>query len=123
MIKSLAELRAEYHATLRLQSIAGSTLDYTRLSAHAEALSALEQLDGNCYQIFDLFKPLLTDDADFVAKVDGNFDTVDETLAKYKEGDGYQTYDKLSEDDRRVLAGAVNTLAEDLSTLQGKLGL
>lgn len=56
MIKSLAELRAEYHAKLRLQSIAGSTLDYTRLSAHTSALNALEQLDGNCYQIFDLFR-------------------------------------------------------------------
>ena len=90
--------------------------------SHTDLWDFKGNFDG-ARKIFDLFKPLLTDDADFVAKVDGNFDTVDETLAKYKEGDGYQTYDKLSEDDRRVLAGAVNTLAEDLSTLQGKLGL
>ena len=44
-------------------------------------------------------------------------------LAKYKEGDGYVTYEKLTEDDRKVLSTAVNTLAEDLSTLRGKLGL
>ena len=62
-------------------------------------------------------------DADFVGKVSGNFQTVDDTLAKYKAGDGYETYDKLSEADRTVLAAAVNTLAEDLSTLRGKLGL
>ena len=43
--------------------------------------------------------------------------------SKYQEGDGYVTYDKLTEEDRAVLAGAVNTLAEDLSTLRGKLGL
>jgi iron uptake system component EfeO len=90
--------------------------------SHTDLWDFKGNFDGS-RKIFDLFKPLLTDDADFVAKVDGNFDTVDETLAKYKQGDGFETYDKLSEDDRRVLAGAVNTLAEDLSTLQGKLGL
>ena len=52
-----------------------------------------------------------------------NFATVDTTLAKYKDGEGYQLYDKLSEEDRKVLATAVNTLAEDLSTLRAKLGL
>ena len=52
-----------------------------------------------------------------------NFQTVDETLAKYREGDGYVTYDKLTDADRTVLAAAVNTLAEDLSTLRGKLDL
>jgi iron uptake system component EfeO len=38
-------------------------------------------------------------------------------------GDGYVTYEKLNEDDRVVLAGAVNTLAEELSQLRGKLWL
>ena len=37
--------------------------------------------------------------------------------------DGFQTYDKLTDADRKVLAGSVNTLAEDLATLRGKLGL
>lgn len=74
-------------------------------------------------KIFDLFKPLLANDGDFIAKVEGNFDRVDATLSRYKEGDGFQDYDKLTDNDRRVLAGAVNTLAEDLSTLRGKLGL
>ena len=31
--------------------------------------------------------------------------------------------DKLSAEDRNVLSAAVNTLAEDLSALRGKLGL
>ncbi|KFL27271.1 iron transporter [Devosia sp. 17-2-E-8] len=90
--------------------------------SHTDLWDFKGNFDGS-RKIFELVKPLLGDDADFVAKVDDNFNTVDATLAKYKEGDGYQSYDKLSEDDRRVLAGAVNTLAEDLSTLQGKLGL
>jgi len=42
---------------------------------------------------------------------------------KYKKGDGYELYDKLTEEDRKVMAGAITTLAEDLSTLRGTLGL
>ncbi|RUQ46435.1 EfeM/EfeO family lipoprotein, partial [Corynebacterium pseudodiphtheriticum] len=36
---------------------------------------------------------------------------------------GFETYDKVKENDRKALVGPVNTLAEDLSTLRGKLGL
>lgn len=75
-------------------------------------------------KIVDLVRPLIADkEADFLKTVDANFNTVDATLSKYKDGEGYVTYDKLSEEDRKVLAAAVNTLAEDLSTLRGKLGL
>ncbi|XVO89873.1 iron uptake system protein EfeO [Pseudomonas palleroniana] len=59
-----------------------------------------------------------------LAKVDKNFATVDKILAKYKTKDGgFETYDKVKENDRKALVGPVNTLAEDLSTLRGKLGL
>jgi iron uptake system component EfeO len=75
-------------------------------------------------KIFDLFRPLIVkDDKAFVDKVEANFATVDKILGKYKTAIGFETYDKLSEADRKVLAGAVNTLAEDLSALRGKLGL
>lgn len=39
-------------------------------------------------------------------------------LSKYKEGDGSMLYEKLTDADRKVRAAAVNTLAEDLSTLR-----
>ncbi|KAB0678818.1 iron uptake system protein EfeO [Aureimonas leprariae] len=75
-------------------------------------------------KIFDLVRPLIEkDDAAFVEKVDTSFNTVDTTLAKYKAGEGYEHYSKLTDEDRKVLAANVNTLAEDLSTLRGKLGL
>ena len=49
---------------------------------------------------------------------------MDKILAKYQTPDGgFQTYDKVKENDRKALVGPVNTLAEDLSTLRGKLGL
>ena len=39
--------------------------------------------------------------------IDANFDKVDRTLEKYREGEGYQSYEKLTDDDRRVLAAGV----------------
>ncbi len=90
--------------------------------SHTDLWDFQANADG-ARKIFDLVSPLLAKDADFVAKVTDNFHTVDETLAKYKAGDGFETYDKLTDADRTVLAAAVNTLAEDLSTLRGRLGL
>ena len=91
--------------------------------SHTDLADFKANFDGS-RKIFDLTRPLIEkSDAAFVARVADNFGKVDATLAKYAEGDGYMYYDKLSDDDRKVLAAAVNTLAEDLSTLRGKLGL
>jgi len=74
-------------------------------------------------KIFELFKPLLDDEA-FVAKVESNFADVYEVLADYQTEDGgFVSYEKLTDMDRRVLSAKVNTLAEELSTLRGRLGL
>jgi iron uptake system component EfeO len=76
-------------------------------------------------KIVDLFRPLVVkDNKAFADKVDANFDVVFKTLAKYKTADGgFESYTKLTDRDRKVLAGRVNTLAEDLSKLRGLLGL
>lgn len=101
----------------------------TKISGEEDRYSHTDlwDFDGNfngSKKIFELFSPLIVkSDKAFVQKVNANFATVDKTLAKYKTPAGYEPYDKLSEKDRKVLAGAVNTLAEDLSTLRGKLGL
>ncbi|MBN9072557.1 MAG: iron uptake system protein EfeO [Rhizobiales bacterium] len=91
--------------------------------SHTDLWDFKANFDGS-QKIFELVRPLIEQkEGDFVKKVADNFATVDTTLAKYKDGEGYQLYDKLSEEDRKVLATAVNTLAEDLSTLRAKLGL
>lgn len=91
--------------------------------SHTDLWDIRANVDGS-HKIYELVRPLIAkqDDA-FVTKVDANFAAVDQTLAKYQQGDAFQTYDKLSGADRKVLAAAVNALAEDLSTLRGKLGL
>ncbi|MDQ7775528.1 iron uptake system protein EfeO [Paracoccus aminovorans] len=75
-------------------------------------------------KIYELLRPLIAEkEADFVAKVDGNFKAVDEVLVKYQKDGGYVSYEELTDADRNLLSTKVNTLAEDLSTLRGKLGL
>jgi iron uptake system component EfeO len=92
--------------------------------SHTDLYDFQGNVDGS-KKIVDLFKPQLEkSDKAFVAKVEKNFTTVDKILAKYKTKDGgYETYDKVKENDRKALAGPVNTLAEDLSQMRGKLGL
>jgi iron uptake system component EfeO len=91
--------------------------------SHTDLWDFQGNFDGS-REIFELFRPLVEkDDPAFVQKVDANFETLDKTLSKYRNGDGFETYEKLTDADRKILAGAVNTLAEDLSQLRGKLGL
>lgn len=81
--------------------------------------------DGS-YKIVELVRPLIAKkEAAFLAEVDKNFKTVYDILKTYeaKDGKGYVSYEKLTDKDRTVMAAAINQLAEDLSTLRGKLGL
>lgn len=92
--------------------------------SHTDLYDFQGNIDG-AKKIVDLFRGQIEkQDKAFLAKVDKNFATVDKILAKYKTKDGgFETYDKVKENDRKALVGPVNTLAEDLSTLRGKLGL
>ena len=76
-------------------------------------------------KIFELLRPLVDkQDKAFADKTAANFKTVFDTLAKYRKPDGsFALYTQLSERDRKMLSGRVNTLAEDLSKLRGMLGL
>ena len=77
------------------------------------------------YKIVELMLPLVQrEDKAFAEKTQNNFKVVFDTLKKYRKPDGsFETYSKLSERDRKMLAGRVNTLAEDLSKLRGMMGL
>ncbi|WP_131196664.1 iron uptake system protein EfeO [Lichenihabitans psoromatis] len=81
-------------------------------------------IDG-AQKIVDLLRPLVEkQDPALDARVRENFAKVDAVLAKYKVGTtGFESYEKLTEQDRNGLKGPVTTLAEDLSTLRGKLGI
>jgi iron uptake system component EfeO len=91
--------------------------------SHTDLWDFKGNFDGS-QKIVELVKPLVVQvDPAFIATVEANFATIDAILDTYKDGDGYVSYEKLTEDDRVTLAAGVNTLAEDLSTLRAKLGL
>jgi iron uptake system component EfeO len=91
--------------------------------SHTDLWDFKANIDG-AKKIVDLLHPLTVKaDKDLTVKVNDNFATVEKILAKYKTAHGYETYDKLTEEDRKALQGPVTTLAEDLSKLRGTLGL
>lgn len=80
-------------------------------------------VDG-AQKIVDLLRPQLSSaNPALLAKVDDNFKRVDAILAKYRTKEGYESYEKLSDADRKALKGPVTALAEDLALLRGVLGL
>lgn len=92
--------------------------------SHTDLYDFQANFEG-AYKIVELLRPLVVkQDKAFVEKTDANFKTVFDTLKKYRTADGgFENYEKLTERDRKLLAGRVNTLAEDLSKLRGMLGL
>jgi len=91
--------------------------------SHTDLWDFQANIDG-AQKIVALVQPLVAkEDPTLLKTVSDNFATVDAILAKYKTSDGYETYDKLSDADRKALAGPVTALAEDLSKLRGTLGL
>ncbi len=92
--------------------------------SHTDLWDFQSNFEG-AYKIVELLRPLVArENKVFSDKTDANFKVVFDTLAKYRTVDGgFETYSKLTERDRKLLAGRVNTLAEDLSKLRGMLGL
>ncbi|MGN8079536.1 iron uptake system protein EfeO [Variovorax sp. 22077] len=92
--------------------------------SHTDLWDFQSNFEG-AYKIVELLRPLVVkENKAFSDKTEANFKVVFDTLAKYRTADGgFETYSKLSERDRKLLAGRVNTLAEDLSKLRGMLGL
>jgi iron uptake system component EfeO len=73
--------------------------------------------------VFVLLRPML-DDREFVARVERSYKRIEDLLARYRWPDGgFQSYDNLTARDRNALKGPITLLAEDLSTLRGRLGI
>jgi iron uptake system component EfeO len=91
--------------------------------SHTDLYDFQANVDG-AKKIVDLLRPLtMKADAKLAGDIDRNFTTVDKILGKYKVGAGFESYDKVTPEDRTALQGPVTSLAEDLSKLRGTLGL
>lgn len=111
-------------AAVLIEEVAGSKIsgEEDRYS-HTDLSDFQANMDG-AQKIVDLFRPQIAEkNQALLDKVDANLKQVNEVLAKYRDGKGFQTYDKLSDTDRKALQAPINTLAEDLAQLRGTLGL
>ena len=111
-------------AAVLIEEVAGSKIsgEEDRYS-HTDLSDFQANVEGS-KKIVDLFRPLIeAKDKALLEKTDANFKQVEDILAKYKKQDGFELYDKLSEEDRKALQAPINALAEDLAKLRGILGL
>ncbi|WP_255649777.1 iron uptake system protein EfeO [Frankia sp. ArI3] len=97
----------------------------TKITGEEERYSKLDLVDiqGNvegANKAFTLLEPALKSlDPKLASTVRTRFTAMDKALAPYKEGTGYVSYDKVTQDQRRGLSQAVDALAEPLSQVAG----
>nr|WP_197508234.1 iron uptake system protein EfeO [Mycobacterium sp. E802] len=65
-------------------------------------------------------RPILDErDAELGKRVDEQFANVEKLLEKYREGDGFVSYDKVTEPQRQELSRAIDALSKEVSQVQG----
>ena len=111
-------------AAVLIEEVAGSKISGEEDRYSKTDLSDFKANVEGAEKIVELFRAVINEkDPALLQTVDSNLKTVNDILAKYKTADGFQTYDKLSEEDRKNLAAPINTLAEELAKFRGTLGL
>ena len=111
-------------AAVLIEEVAGSKISGEEDRYSHTDLSDFQANIKGAQKIVDLFRPLIAEkNQALLDKTDANFKTVNDILAKYKTANGFETYDKLTEADRKALQAPINALAEDLAQLRGTLGL
>lgn len=67
---------------------------------------------------FEALRPSLEErDPELVAEIEERFDAVYETLAPFREGDGWVPYTEVDENERRRISQSIDALAEPLSQI------
>lgn len=85
--------------------------------SHTDLYDFKANIEG-AQKIYTLFKPELEKkDKKLSETIQKNFDKVNQLLDKYKDGDGYKSYNEVTKKDRKALSDAVNALGEPLSKM------
>lgn len=127
--KQIAELNFPANKVVGGAAVLIEEVAASKISGEEERYSHtdLSDFDANMAgskKIVDLLRPILERiDATLLKKIDTNFASVDTILSKYRQGDFWASYDKLTTADRNALKAPITTLAEDLALLRGLLGL
>lgn len=87
--------------------------------SHTDLWDFAGNVDG-ARKAYELLKPFVAEkDAALAGTLDAEFAKISGLLAKYKQGEGYVSYDTVDEAKRKELSDAVNSLGEPLSKLAG----
>jgi iron uptake system component EfeO len=83
--------------------------------SHTDLWDFQANLDGSKAAIAALEDTLDEKDPGLLASINEKFDAVEKLVDGYRRGDGFITYDKVSEPDRKKLSGAIDQLTEQVS--------
>ena len=65
-------------------------------------------------------RPILDErNPDLGKRVDERFAAVEQLLEKYRDGDGFVLYDKVTDPERKALSDAIDALSKEVSQVQG----
>jgi iron uptake system component EfeO len=101
------------------QKVSGDDNRYS----HTDLSDFQATLEGS-RRIVDLLRPLAEPaDPALAGAIDARFEAAEATLARFREGDGFVTYDRLGPDDRAEVARQMRALADEITRLNAALGL
>jgi len=83
--------------------------------SHTDLYDINANVEGSEAAFEELKPEVAGEDLELANEVEEGFDGVYEELDQYRKGDGWVSYEKLSESDRRALSQKVDALAEPLS--------
>jgi len=87
--------------------------------SHTDLWEFKANVDGSQTAVASV-RPILDErNADLGKRVDGRFADVEALLEKYRQGDGFVSYDKVTEPQRQELSRAIDALSKEVSQVQG----
>jgi iron uptake system component EfeO len=87
--------------------------------SHTDLWDFQANLEGSQTAVASV-RPILDDrDAELGKRVDQRFEAVEALLEKYRQGDGFISYDKVTEPQRQELSRAIDALSKEVSQVQG----
>ncbi len=87
--------------------------------SHTDLWDFKANVDGSQTAVASV-RPILDErNADLSKRVDQRFADVEALLEKYRQGDGFVAYDKVTEPQRQELSRAIDALSKEVSQVQG----
>ena len=87
--------------------------------SHTDLWDFKANVDGSQTAVASV-RPILDErNADLGKRVDQRFADVEALLEKYRQGDGFVSYDKVTEPERQELSRAIDALSKEVSQVQG----